>query len=63
MGAIALIMFVVVISKGQFDPTSLILAASLLGLCDARVRLPLVEPMAETKTLVESAMRAAGVLN
>jgi len=32
MGAIALIMFVVVISKGQFDPASLVLAASLLGL-------------------------------
>lgn len=32
MGAIALIMFVVMISKGQFDLTSLVLAASLLGL-------------------------------
>ncbi len=38
-------------------------AASLLGLCDARVRLPLVEPMAATKALVEAAMRSAGVLN
>jgi 4-hydroxy-tetrahydrodipicolinate synthase len=38
-------------------------AASLLDLCDARVRLPLVEPMAATKTLVEAAMRSAGVLN
>jgi len=32
IGAIALVMFVVVLSKGQFDPTSLVLAASLLGL-------------------------------
>jgi hypothetical protein len=32
MGAIALIMFVVMISRGQFDVTSLLLAVSLLGL-------------------------------
>jgi hypothetical protein len=32
MGAIALIMFVVMISRGQFDLTSLLLAVSLLGL-------------------------------
>jgi 4-hydroxy-tetrahydrodipicolinate synthase len=38
-------------------------AASLLGLCDARVRLPLVEIEDETKVLVEAAMRSAGVLN
>jgi hypothetical protein len=32
MGAIALILFVVMISRGQFDLTSLLLAVSLLGL-------------------------------
>ncbi len=32
MGAIALIMFVVMISRGQFDLTSLLLAVSMLGL-------------------------------
>ena len=38
-------------------------AASLLGLCDGRVRLPLVESTDKTKALVEAAMRSAGVLN
>ena len=32
MGAIALIIFVVVLSKGQFDVTTLLVAGSLLGL-------------------------------
>ncbi len=32
MGAIALIMFLVMLSKGQFDWTSLLVAAGLLGL-------------------------------
>ena len=38
-------------------------AASLLGLCSAAVRLPLVEPTPATKERVEAAMRAAGILN
>ena len=38
-------------------------AASLLGLCRADIRLPLVEPQDSTKVLVEDAMRSAGLLN
>ncbi len=38
-------------------------AASLLGLCSAKIRLPLVEPTGATKERVETAMRSAGILN
>ncbi len=38
-------------------------AASLLGLCSPKVRLPLVEPTGATKERVETAMRSAGILN
>ncbi len=38
-------------------------AASLLGLCRADIRLPLVEPQDSTKVQVEDAMRSAGLLN
>ena len=47
----------------ETSPAPVKYAASLLGLCGAAVRLPLVEPKPATKERVEAAMRAAGILN
>ncbi len=47
----------------ETSPAPVKYAASLLGLCAAAVRLPLVEPKPATKERVEAAMRAAGILN
>ena len=47
----------------ETSPAPVKYAASLLGLCSAEVRLPLVAVRAETKTRVEGAMRSAGVMN
>ena len=47
----------------ETNPAPVKYAASLLGLCGAAVRLPLVELMPATKERVESAMRSAGILN
>ncbi len=47
----------------ETSPSPVKYAASLLDLCSPAVRLPLVEPLAETKAQVEAAMRASGVLN
>ncbi len=47
----------------ETSPAPVKYAASLLGLCSAAVRLPLVEPTPATKERVEAAMRAAGILN
>ncbi len=47
----------------ETSPSPVKYAASLLGLCGQEVRLPLVEISAETKVLVEDAMRSAGLLN
>jgi len=46
----------------EINPVPIKFAASLLGFCDPGVRLPLVEASRETRTLVESAMRFAGLL-
>jgi 4-hydroxy-tetrahydrodipicolinate synthase len=46
----------------ETSPAPVKYAASLLGLCTADLRLPLVEPMEATKTLIEEAMRAARIL-
>ena len=47
----------------ETSPAPVKYAASLLGLCDPKVRLPLVEPSDGTKRLVESAMRHVGLMN
>ncbi|MCH7555307.1 MAG: dihydrodipicolinate synthase family protein [Proteobacteria bacterium] len=47
----------------EASPSAVKYAASLLDLCGPAVRLPLVEPLAATKTRVEAAMRSCGVLN
>ncbi|MFQ5783464.1 MAG: 4-hydroxy-tetrahydrodipicolinate synthase [Alphaproteobacteria bacterium] len=47
----------------ETSPAPVKYAASLLGLCSAAVRLPLVEPMPATRERVETAMRSAGILN
>ena len=47
----------------EASPSAVKYAASLLDLCGPAVRLPLVEPLAATKTRVEAAMRSSGVLN
>jgi 4-hydroxy-tetrahydrodipicolinate synthase len=46
----------------ETSPSPVKYAASLLGLAISDVRLPLVEPSATTKKLVEDAMRGAGLL-
>lgn len=47
----------------ETSPSPVKYAASLLGLCDPAVRLPLVEIEAATRRRVEDAMRGAGLLN
>jgi 4-hydroxy-tetrahydrodipicolinate synthase len=47
----------------ETSPAPVKYAASLLGHCAAEVRLPLVEPMAQTKERIAGAMRSAGILN
>ena len=47
----------------ETSPSPVKYGASLLGLCDPKVRLPLVEPTDGTKRLVEDAMRHAGLMN
>jgi len=47
----------------ETSPAPVKYAASLLGKCTADVRLPMVEPRDSTKDRVQTAMRAAGVLN
>ncbi len=47
----------------ETSPAPIKYAASLLGHCTPEVRLPLVEPMAQTKERIAAAMRSAGVLN
>ncbi len=47
----------------ETSPAPVKYAASLLGLCSAALRLPLVELMPATKERVEAAMRTAGILN
>jgi 4-hydroxy-tetrahydrodipicolinate synthase len=47
----------------ETSPAPVKYAASLLGLCDADLRLPMVEIGPATKTSVEDAMRSAGLLN
>lgn len=46
----------------ETSPSPVKYAASLLGLCEATVRLPLVEPQAATKQRVREAMTGAGLL-
>jgi 4-hydroxy-tetrahydrodipicolinate synthase len=46
----------------EINPVPIKFAVSLLGYCDPSVRLPLVEASPETRALVESAMRFAGLL-
>jgi 4-hydroxy-tetrahydrodipicolinate synthase len=47
----------------ETSPGPVKFAASLLGKCTSKVRLPLVEPAPETQDKVRNAMRHAGVLN
>ena len=47
----------------ESSPAPVKYAASVLGKCSSRVRLPLVEPTRATKDRVESAMRTTGLLN
>jgi len=47
----------------ETSPAPVKYAASLLGLSDGRVRLPLVAPRPETRARIEAAMRSAGLLN
>ena len=47
----------------ETNPAPAKYAASLLGLCSPKVRLPLVEPMDASKVKIEAAMRASGILN
>jgi len=47
----------------ETSPGPVKFAASLLGKCTSKVRLPLVEPAPETQEKVRNAMRHAGVLN
>jgi 4-hydroxy-tetrahydrodipicolinate synthase len=47
----------------ETSPAPVKYAASLLGKCDAKVRLPLVEPQESTKQRVREAMVGAGLLN
>jgi len=47
----------------ETSPAPVKYAAGLLGFGDGRLRLPLVEPVAATKSRVEDAMRSAGLLN
>jgi len=47
----------------EINPVPIKFAVSLLGYCDPSVRLPLVEASRETRVLVESAMRFAGLLS
>ena len=47
----------------ETSPAPVKYAASLLRLCSADVRLPLVEPKPATRERVESAMRTVGLLN
>ena len=47
----------------ETSPSPAKYAASLMGHCRADVRLPLVEPRAETKGRIATAMRAAGVMS
>ena len=47
----------------ETSPAPVKFAASLLGLCSAAVRLPLVEPTPASRERIEAAMRSAGILN
>ncbi|MGE0744274.1 MAG: 4-hydroxy-tetrahydrodipicolinate synthase [Rhodospirillales bacterium] len=47
----------------ETSPAPVKYAASLLGKCTSEVRLPMVDPRDATKDRVQTAMRAAGVLN
>ena len=47
----------------ETNPAPVKFAASLLGLCSAAVRLPLVEPTPASRERIEAAMRSAGILN
>jgi 4-hydroxy-tetrahydrodipicolinate synthase len=47
----------------ETSPSPVKYAASLLGKCDAKVRLPLVEPQEATRQRVREAMVTAGLLN
>lgn len=46
----------------ETNPAPVKYAASLMGLCDATVRLPLVEPRDDTKKAVRAALEGAGLL-
>jgi 4-hydroxy-tetrahydrodipicolinate synthase len=48
---------------GETSPSPVKYAASLLGKCSPKVRLPLVEPQEATKQRVRDAMTGAGLLN
>ncbi len=47
----------------ETSPSPIKYAASLLGKCNPKVRLPLVEPQEQTKQRVREAMTGAGLLN
>jgi 4-hydroxy-tetrahydrodipicolinate synthase len=47
----------------ETSPSPVKYAVSLLGICDSKVRLPLVEPTEPTKRLVREAMVHAGLIN
>ncbi len=47
----------------ETSPAPVKYAASRLGLCEATVRLPLVEPSPATRERIDAAMRAVGLLN
>ena len=47
----------------EVNPVPVKYAVSKLGFCEPSLRLPLIEASAETRTLVDEAMRFAGLLN
>jgi 4-hydroxy-tetrahydrodipicolinate synthase len=47
----------------ETSPAPVKYAASLLGLCEPDVRLPLIQPSERTREVVRDAMRHAGLLN
>jgi 4-hydroxy-tetrahydrodipicolinate synthase len=47
----------------EVNPVPVKYAASILGFCDASLRLPLIEASPETRETVEAAMRFAGILD
>ena len=47
----------------ETSPAPVKYGASLLGLCSAEVRLPLVEASDNARTLMKAAMQHAGILN